>query len=155
MVLSLKRRSPGEWSEDYPLVPYDRFISFIRSKAVKKPVFLITRFHPSYLRDILEPLGSKVTPVWLSSVDSPMSVGPRELYRLESMALDSIRNRGADVVLEGVEYLFLENGEVGTLRFIGKLHDEAVIHGSGFYVVVSDAFSERQIAMLRRTLGLL
>ncbi len=155
MVLSLRRRSPEEWSEDYPLVPYDRFVSFLRSKAAKKPIFLVTRFHPSYLERLLDPLSSNVIPVWLSNVSSPMSVGPRELYRLESMALDNIRNRGTDVVLEGVEYMFLENGDVGTLRFIGKLHDEAVIHGSGFYVVVSDAFSERQIAMLKGTLGLL
>ncbi|WP_456366028.1 DUF835 domain-containing protein [Thermococcus sp.] len=155
MVLSLRRRSPEEWSEDYPLVPYDRFAPFLRSKAAKKPIFLVTRFHPPYLEKLLGPLSSNVISVWLSNVSSPISVGPRELYRLESMALDNIRKRGTDVVLEGVEYLFLENGDVGALRFIGKLHDEAVIHGSGFYVVVSDAFSERQIAMLKGTLGLL
>ena len=92
--------------------------------------------------------------MWLSEVGDENSVSPRALYRLEALVNNELSRRKPVLVFDGVEYLILENGLRGTLKFLGKIRDMAALHGSEMYVAVSDALGPRELAMIRRVLGL-
>jgi len=91
-----------------------------------------------------------VSVLWLSTIDHPRAVDPRKLHVIEQKVWESLRSGNADVILDGLEYLILENGPEPALRFVGKLRDMAVLTNSNFYVVASDALEERIRSLLKR-----
>jgi hypothetical protein len=67
---------------------------------------------------------------------------------------NELSKRRPVLVFDGIEYLIVENGLVGTLKFLGKIRDMAALHSSEMYITVSDALDPKELAMIRRVLGL-
>ena len=107
-----------------------------------RKVILITRNPKSQSRG--------VSVLWLSSIDHPKAIDPRKLHVIEQKVWEELRRGNADVVVDGLEYLILENGQEPVLRFIGKLRDMAVLTNSNFYIVVSDALEDRLRKLLKK-----
>ncbi len=137
-----------------PLVPHGSLEKLILNKLGSNNVLLITRTHPKLVFRIFRDAGGCLNVVWLSDVGDENSVSPRALYRLEALINNELSKRRPILVFDGIEYLILENGLKGTLKFLGKVRDMAALHGSEMYVSVSDALSPRELAMVRRVLGL-
>ena len=116
-------------------------------KNDSKRLIVITR---NALREPNGGNGRNVLYLWLSKVNHPNAVDPRKLHVIEQRVWDALRDTNADVVLDGLEYLIIENGLENTLRFVGKLRDMAILTNSNFYVVASEALDERTLSLLRR-----
>lgn len=118
------------------------------------PVFLITRDYFGITREF-PPGRFPLNVLWLTTVEHPNAVNPRDLHKIEFAVIRDTSIRRSKVVLDGFEYLMLENGLVPALRFVSKVRDIAVMNGTQFYVVLSDALTEREKTLLKRTMGVL
>jgi hypothetical protein len=156
--ISIKGRSRGSEFPTSPLasplVPHESLGKLISNKLNSNNVLLITRTHPKLVFRIFRDSEGRLNVVWLSDVGGENSVSPRALYRLEALIQNELSKRRPVLVFDGIEYLILENGLTGTLKFLGKVRDMAALHDSEMYVSVSDALGPKEQALLRRVLGL-
>ncbi|WP_297501070.1 DUF835 domain-containing protein [Thermococcus sp.] len=91
-----------------------------------------------------------VSRLWISSIDHPEAIDPRRLHVIEQKVWEELKKGNAVIVIDGLEYLLLEDGPETTLRFLGKLRDMAILTNSNIYIVVSEAIDERIRNLLRR-----
>jgi len=138
MLLRVKRPLP----EGSRVIPPGKVKDIIGEHS--KKLILITRSSPH------PPNGGNIVQIWLSRVEHPNAVDPRKLHVIEQRVWEALRDENANVVLDGIEYLIIENGLENTLRFVGKLRDMAILTNSNFYVVASKALDERTLSLLRR-----
>jgi len=136
--MMLRRHSPVEVSSR--LISPEILPKVLGEK--KRKVILITR----------DPKISSngVSLLWLSTIEHPKAVDPRKLHVIEQKVWEELRNENADVIIDGIEYLILENGLEPTLRFVGKLRDMAILTNSNIYIVVSEALEGRVRSLLKR-----
>lgn len=125
----------------------------INKLSSNRPVLLVGRNPPQLMAERLGVNDSRLRMIWLSAVDHPNAVSPRDLYKLEFHIARDVSTRKSDVILDGIEYLILESGLVPTLKFLAKVNDITILNGSRLHLVLGDALGEREVALLRRTLG--
>ncbi|ASJ00149.1 DUF835 domain-containing protein [Thermococcus gorgonarius] len=120
------------------------------------PVLFVGRIPPKALFSYLRVPAGKVKPLWLTTVEtqSPYAINPRHLYKLGAIIEREVKANGSQVIVDGIEYLIIENGLEPTLKFLGQVKDVTALHGSSLYVVASDALSEKEVVPIRRVLGL-
>ncbi|MBI5000376.1 MAG: DUF835 domain-containing protein [Euryarchaeota archaeon] len=103
----------------------------------------------------LDAQGRKAKPakgLWLSHLVGRDILGPNQLRLMGRHMADFIStNEQAVVLLEGVDYLVLENGLEEVLKLIHQICDEAVEHGAVFVISLDPGlFGERELVRLRR-----
>ena len=140
MLMLLRGRRP--LSEGSKVIPPGKVKSVLKNGARKR--ILITRSASIPVN------GKDVFYVWLTKIEHPNAVDPRKLHVIEQRVWEALKDENVDVILDGIEYLILENGLENTLRFVGKLRDMAILTNSNFYVVASDALDERTLSLLKR-----
>ncbi|WP_167910248.1 DUF835 domain-containing protein [Thermococcus sp. Bubb.Bath] len=152
--INIKGRSRGSEFSASPLVPHESLGKLVSNKLSSNNVLLITRTHPKLVFKIFRDSKGHLNVVWLSDVEDENSVNPRALYRLEALVENELSKRRSVLVFDGIEYLIIENGLTGTLKFLGKVRDMAALHDSEMYISVSDALGPKEQALIRRVLGL-
>ena len=140
---------------------YDGLIippSQLRSLLVKKlssnrPALVIVRNPPELMVRKLDISDGRLKFLWLSEVDHPDAISPRDLYKLEFVIARDVSTRRSDVVIDGIEYLILEAGFTPTLKFLAKIRDLTLVNGSYLHLILGDTLEDRKIALIRRALG--
>ena len=92
----------------------------------------------------------RVEYIWVTTAQHPRGVHPIDLYRMEHVVVERLKKGKVDILLDAVEYLMLHNGVRGTLKFIAKLRDRAVINNTEFYVTVSANLDHKVRRMIER-----
>jgi len=78
------------------------------------------------------------------------AIDPRALAPLLQKLVDSVEP-GTVVILDGIEYLIIENGFSSVFRFLTNLKDRLLLKGASLLVVVDPmTFDEKQLSILER-----
>lgn len=106
----------------------DTCYALFREYVHKIPGMAITRTPPQTFR---ETLGLKRVPVlWLSKVENDEAVHPTRLPYIQHLVENFLKESDLDkvVLLDGIEYLMLENDRTAVLKFITNLRDMVQLH---------------------------
>ncbi len=127
---------------------YTLFERFIEGK--KDSGMIISRTFPGKIRQnkFFESL-----PVWwLSREESPHSIDPLSLAKLTHVVQEFVRSRNeAIILLDGLEYLIMQNSFETTLRFIQALNDLVILNKAMLIVPVDpSSLSEKQLSLLEK-----
>nr|WP_240912141.1 MULTISPECIES: DUF835 domain-containing protein [unclassified Thermococcus] len=129
------------------LEKWELFLTLLNSRKG----FVISREPLSFVK---RRLGSKEVPVlWLTKVEGENSVHPSRLPYLLQTLVDFMRGEDAPkvVLLDGFEYLVLENGFKPVFKFLTSLKDYALLNNTIVLLPLSKkAFDEREYAMLSK-----
>ncbi|KYK35993.1 MAG: DUF835 domain-containing protein [Theionarchaea archaeon] len=89
---------------------------------------------------------------WLSREESPHSVDPLGLAKLTHVVRNFIQEEEeAVILLDGLEYLILQNGFETTLRFIQALNDLIILNKATLVVPVDpSSLSVKQLSLLEK-----
>ena len=96
---------------------------------------------------------------WITTVHDERTISPTNLPKILDMAVKFMREAGEAgkkpiIVIDGLDYLVLENGFSSVLKFLSALRDYALVHGATVFIVGSDDFlSERERKLLRSIVG--
>ncbi|WP_099209416.1 DUF835 domain-containing protein [Thermococcus henrietii] len=96
---------------------------------------------------------------WITTVHDERAISPTNLPKILDMAVKFMREAGEAgkkpiIVIDGLDYLVLENGFSSVLKFLSALRDYALVHGATVFIVGSDDFlSERERKLLRSIVG--
>lgn len=89
---------------------------------------------------------------WLSREESPESIDPLSLSKIIHLIKEFIQERETAVVLlDGLEYLIMQNGFETTLRFIQALNDLIILNKATLIVPVDpSSLSVKQLSLLEK-----
>jgi len=96
---------------------------------------------------------------WITTVHDERTISPTNLPKILDMAVKFMREaqeagKKPIIVIDGLDYLILENGFSSVLKFLSALRDYAFVHGATVFIVGSDDFlSERERKLLRSIVG--
>ena len=128
-----------------------RFLLFQKLIASKDDSgMVITRTFPGKIR---KNRGFEAMPIWwLSREESPNSIDPLSLAKLTHVIQDFIQNKEeAVILLDGLEYLILQNNFETTLRFLQALNDLVILNRATLIVPVDpSSLSEKQLSLLEK-----
>jgi len=127
------------------------FESMVQEMSGGMSAFIIARAHPDQLRARYQLMHTPI--LWLAQTPGPDRVDPSNLQLLTHMTLEFLRNGPSLIVMEGLEYLMLNNDLNKVLRFLAQLRDEVIVEGSILVITVDPrTLTERQRAILEREL---
>ncbi len=112
---------------------------------------VITRIHPHRVK---ERFGVSSEILWLSTVETTCSIEPTKLSKLAFIINHFVKtSKGGTVLLDGLEYLVLQNGFESVLKFICSVTDYISMYNAILLLPLSPLIlSESQIKMLERQL---
>ena len=88
--------------------------------------------------------------LWPSKVENENAISPAHLERILHWAVTSIKSEDA-LIIDGVEYLILENGFESVFRFLVNLKDHILLRNSILVLVVDErALEEKHAFLLQR-----
>ena len=115
----------------------------------------ITRTPPESLKKAYD---LEKTPfIWLSKIEGANAISPIYLNSLMNLITDFI-NKGKDsiVILEGLEYLILQNNFDIVLKFLQALKDLVLIENSRLIIPLNkEAFNQKELAQIEKELDVL
>ncbi|KYK34809.1 MAG: hypothetical protein AYK18_13705 [Theionarchaea archaeon DG-70] len=96
----------------------------------------------------------KNTFMWLSYEKTKESIDPSDLEKLEFLIHDfASAHKDAVVLLDGVEYLILQNSFDSTLRFLQSLNDQIILNRAVLVIPLDPASLEKkELSLLEREL---
>ncbi|WP_240911002.1 DUF835 domain-containing protein [Thermococcus sp. MV5] len=117
----------------------------------ERPGFIISRTSPDKVKTFF---GVKKTPImWLTKVECEQCIRPTNLEYLGHLIVDFLKkdNIPKAVLIEGLEYLALENSFERMFKFLSSIKDYAVLTNSIVLLVISpEAWNKNQWAILRK-----
>ncbi len=133
--------------EEKPHQSYKTFSELLKQRSG----LIITRMHPDRLKKHFN--GSSEV-LWLSTVETNCSIEPTKLSKLAFVISHFVKtNQGGTVLIDGLEYLILQNDFDTVLKFICSVADYISLHHAILLLPLSPlAFSKSQIKMLEREL---
>jgi hypothetical protein len=118
-------------------------------KSKNKEVLVVTRLHPDRLNEDFHIPSSSV--FWLSSSAGPRNINPQNIGILTDTLIRAYEKGEAAVILEGVEYLMLQNDFSKVLRLMSYLYESvAVNHGMLIITLDPEAFNTKEFALLTK-----
>ncbi|WP_457754228.1 DUF835 domain-containing protein [Thermococcus sp.] len=131
---------------------YSTFVKLVKEEKI--PGIAVARNPPEVFR---RRLGLKLIPVlWISKVEHEDAIHPTRLAYLLEHLKNFLESADIDkaVLIDGIEYLILENGEKAILKFITKLKDIAVLN-RGIIIISIDkgAVDEKTYGLLTSELN--
>jgi len=111
---------------------------------------LVTRQHPNHVRKAH--LGVDIRAIWLSTTLGKDYIDPHNLNALTNVIVEHITAGGKSaVILDGVEYLMINNDSVRIWKFLEFLN-EVVAQAAAILLISVDerAFEPRDLALLER-----
>jgi PAS domain S-box-containing protein len=130
--------------------PAEAFDIFIDAVTHGIQGFSICRIHPKKVRG---KYGLKKTPIlWLSTIEAEDSIDPRDLAKINHL-LNEFLKRATDsiILLEGIEYLIIQNSFEKVIKAMHSLNDYITLFGSRLLVPVSPrTLSEKELSILEK-----
>lgn len=129
------------------------FEIFKRLLAEGRRGIVITRAHPSRVQQVY---GLDCPVMWIAKATKPvggvMVLEPTRLMKIHSTVSDFIKaNPGSVVLLDGLEYLIIENGFASVMKAIQLTNEEVAMSGSYLLVPIDPrAFETQQLGLLER-----
>ncbi|AHF81379.1 DUF835 domain-containing protein [Thermococcus paralvinellae] len=143
----LKQLSPGVYMCNNEEECYSLFLELLK----ERPGLIISR-KPAYI--IKKKFRLKETPIlWLSKIEGDNTVYPTRLNYLMQVLIDFMKKENIPkaILLDGIEYLVLENGFDTVFKFLTKLKDYAIMNNAIILVpIVRDVYGEREAVLLMR-----
>lgn len=92
--------------------------------------------------------------LWLSYEKTENSIDPSDLEKLEFLIHDFISSHeGSVVLLDGVEYLILQNSFESALKFLQSLNDRIILNAAALIIPLDPASVEKkELSLLEREL---
>ncbi len=124
-----------------------RLFNLLKSKD--KEVLVVTRLHPDRLKEDFQIPPSNV--FWLSSSAGPRNINPQNIGILTDTLIRAYEKGEAAVILEGVEYLMLQNDFSKVLRLMSYLYESVAVN-RGMLIITLDpeAFNTKEFALLSK-----
>ncbi len=118
-------------------------------KSKEKDVLVVSRMHPDRLMEDFQIPPSNV--FWLSNSAGPRNINPQNIGILTDTLIRMYEKGGAAVILEGIEYLMLQNDFSKVLRLMNYLYESvAVNHGMLVITLDPEAFNTKEFALLTK-----
>ncbi len=113
----------------------------------------VTRMHPPRLKEMLNLRDSAV--IWLSHTPGKNNCNPTALSGLTKHLFGVLKEKGI-VLLDGLEYLVIQNGFDHTLKFVEHLNEFNMQNKGVVLIPINPfAFSPKDLALLERNLEVL
>ena len=152
-TLSSKMRYDLRAGESYLIEdaqPAEAFDIFLDAVTHGIQGFSICRMHPKKVR---HKYGLKKTPVmWLSTIGTEEAIDPKDLAKINHI-LNEFLKRAEDsvILLEGVEYLIIQNSFDKVIKALHSLNDYITIFGSRLLIPVNPkTLDERELSILEK-----
>lgn len=93
---------------------------------------------------------------WITKLSEERAISPTNLARMLDMAVKFMKSasdlgKNAVIVIDGLEYLILENGFVPVMKFLSALRDYSLLNGATVILIGDDSFlDERERQILRK-----
>ncbi len=114
------------------------------------PGLFVTRTYPNRLREIVRLGNSKV--IWLSHTPGKDHYHPSALSSLTNAIFGVLESKGP-VLVDGFEYLVIQNGFNQTLQFVENLNEFVMQNGSIVLIPINPrAFEQKELALLERNI---
>ena len=112
---------------------------------------LVTRQHPNHLRKAH--LGVDIRSIWLSTTLGNDYIDPHNLNALTNAILLHVERGGrAAILLDGLEYLMINNDSARIWKFLEYLHDVVAQAGAILIISIDErTFIPRDLALLERS----
>ncbi len=133
--------------ERKPLLAYRMFEGSI---AEGSPGLCVTRQFPEKVRDAFELGETRI--LWLSHTPGKDHHNPTSIGTLATVISSFIeRYKKCIVLIDGLEYLVINNGFQQVLRFVEHINEQVMQSKSTVLIPISpNAFSEQELALLER-----
>ena len=114
--------------------------------------FCITRQYPERVRGTYKMAGART--LWLSQTPGPESHSPTSIGALATEVQKYVEStKDAVLILDGVEYLVVNNGFPQVLKFIEHVNELVMRSKAIMIIPVSpDAFDRKEMALIERNL---
>ncbi len=114
-----------------------------------RPIY-VTRQHPNHVQRVYK--GREIRVVWLSTTLGKDYVDPHNLNSLSNMLSNFMADgERAAILLDGLEYLMINNDFPRILHFLEFLNEQNAIHKSMLLLSLDErAFDEKELALLER-----
>ena len=134
--------------EERPHLSYKVFSELARKNDKG---LIISRVHP---HRVAKQYGISSEILWLSTIDAKGSIEPTQLSKLAFIINHYVKtNKGCPILIDGLEYLILQNGFETVLKFIYSIADYISIHKGVLLLPLSpNTLSTSQVKMLEREL---
>jgi len=111
---------------------------------------LITRQHPNHVRKAH--LGVDIRAIWLSTTLGKDYIDPHNLNALTNLIIEHMGRGGKPaILLDGVEYLMINNDPARLWKFLEYLHEVVAQTAAVLLISVDErAFEPRDMALLER-----
>ncbi|NJF25622.1 DUF835 domain-containing protein [Thermococcus sp. Bubb.Bath] len=121
----------------------DSDLNRVLSLTAGKKVLAITRNPRPFKK-------ANVPYLWLSRINSENTIDPLRLPAIMSYLISN-SDENTVVIIDGIEYLVVENGFNSVLKFLTALKDNLLLRGATCVVLLSpETLDESQLALLRR-----
>lgn len=130
--------------------PYQSYKAFLELSRQKNGL-IITRIHPHRVK---KRFGISSEVLWLSTIEMKDAIEPTQLSKLAFIISHFVKNnKGAAILLDGLEYLILQNDFDTVLKFVYSVTDYISLHKGILLLPLSPkTLSKSQIKMLEREL---
>ena len=117
----------------------------------KKCGLFITRAHPDEMREQYNLINSEIYWLTKSTTDLP-SLDPSQIEKIRWMIKDFVaEHKNCVVLLDGLEYLILQNNFENVLKFVELLKDDIALNDAVLILPIDPAtLEDRQMALLER-----
>lgn len=160
VLIQLKKRVPFDFAGDlgtsYVLKTRDVKKAYTTYMEVKKKRskegIVVSRVFPDRLR---QRHGiNECTFLWLSYEEVGNSIDPSDLEKLEFLIHEFVSaHEGAVVLLDGLEYLILQNSFEKTLKFLQSLNDQIILNGATLIIPLDPkSLDKKELSLIEREL---
>lgn len=127
------------------------FNTFKELISQKKSGLCITREHPDEVKGIYDLENTNMYWLTKSSTDIP-TLDPSQIEKIRWTIKDFIsENKNSVVLVDGLEYLILQNNFENVLKFVELLKDDIALNNAVLILPINpDTLEERQMALLER-----
>ena len=135
--------------ERKPLLAYKLFETSLAQGA---PGLCVTRQFPEKVREVFELKDTRI--LWLSHTPGKDHHNPTSIGTLATVISSFIeRYKKCFVLIDGLEYLVINNGFQQVLRFAEHINEQVMQSKSTVLIPISpSAFSEQELALLERNM---
>ncbi len=127
------------------------FLTFKELVFQDKSGLCITREHPDIIKEQYELVNSEI--FWLTKSDNEIpSLDPSKIEKLRWTIKDFVnKNKNSVVLIDGLEYLILQNNFNNVLKFVELLKDDVAVNNAVLLLPINpETLEPRQIALLER-----
>lgn len=132
--------------------PSKAFLTFKKVLSEKKKGLCISRRYPPHLKEDFQL--DQIPIYWLTRRKDEMTLDPVQLNGISHIVQQFIDISSPTIVLlDGIEYLIIQNDFKPVLRFIQHIRDEVLIQGSNLLLTLSpETLSLSEVRLLERDL---